>query len=191
MKFCFKWLLCLLVLSLHPVSAHASAQQDSIYLYSSPLAKAFFSANGSNYDTLLSKWRQYLDSHGRSSREISRGELLAGLKPGVLILGSAILLDDQERSALRRYAGEGGSLMLTWGTGVRDANGRRMGYGLIEELLDVKVVGVAKTADEDRFLSTFGDSPLTWELPARTRLFWEWVLRRLCRFLERIFLAAM
>lgn len=37
MKSCVKWLVFLLVLSLHTVSAHASAQQDSIYLYSSPL----------------------------------------------------------------------------------------------------------------------------------------------------------
>lgn len=152
-------------------SAHAAHSLERVYLYSSPLTKAFFATNGSNYETLKSKWRGYLNHHEKGYREISRADLLAGLPAGVLILGSAALLDEQERAAIEVFAQKGGSLMLTWGTGVRNATGRWVGYSFIEKLLDVRVVGKVETADEDHFLNSFGDGALTWGLPSGMRIY--------------------
>jgi peptidoglycan/xylan/chitin deacetylase (PgdA/CDA1 family) len=185
-KNCACRVLCgLAVFFLGHVDAIATTSPTQVYLYSSPLTKAFFAANGSNYETLKVKWRVYLnrsdkgyhevsrsDLHEEKGyREVSRADLLAGLKPGVLILGSAALLDDQERQAVHAFAQKGGSLMLTWGTGVRNATGRWTGYGFIEDLLDIQVVGKVEAADDDNFLNTFGDSPLTSGLPAGSRMF--------------------
>ena len=149
-----------------------AATQDTIYLYSSPITKAFFAANGTNYDALKGRWEEYLRSHQqRSSRQVSRAELLAGLPPGVLLLGSAVLLDDQERQAINRFADSGGSVLATWGTGARDGKGRWSGYGFVEQLFDVKINGLIASGKNERFLNTFGDSPLSWPLPAGERIF--------------------
>ncbi len=158
-------------------SAHAAAATtlESVYLYSSPITSAFFSANGASYDSLKQRWREYFRPYGKSFHEISRANLIAGLKPGVLVLGSAALLDEQERKAITVFADSGGSVLVTWGTGVRDSRGQWTGYGFIEGLLQMRVN--SKLASDDsmerntRFLNTFGDGPLTWAVPAGQRIF--------------------
>lgn len=142
-----------------------------VYLYASPITEAFFKANGANYQTLKDRWREYLKSYDKTYRQVSRAQLLGGLKPGVLILGSAVLLDDAERLAIRKFASSGGSLFATWGTGVRDGKGRWVGYGFIEDLMDMKVTGQVRSDDNQRFLNTFGESALTWGAPAGFRFF--------------------
>lgn len=145
---------------------------DPVYFYSSPITAAFFSGNGANYDALKARWREYLRSfYGNANREVSRASLLAGLKPGVLILGSAVLLDDHERKAIRAYAEAGGSILVTWGTGARNGKGQWAGYGFIEDLLEMKVLGPVTSEDNLRFINTFGDQPLTWAVPGGQRIF--------------------
>ncbi|MEI7761812.1 MAG: polysaccharide deacetylase family protein [Comamonadaceae bacterium] len=121
------------------------------------------------------RWREYFRPYGKSFREISRANLIAGLKPGVLVLGSAALLDDQERKAITLFADSGGSILVTWGTGVRDGRGQWAGYGFIEGLLQMKVNGKVLSDDNSerttRFLNPFGDGPLTWAVPAGQRIF--------------------
>jgi hypothetical protein len=115
-------------------AAHAREALQPVYLYASPITEAFFKANGANYQTLKVRWTEYLHSYDKTYRQVSRAQLLAGLKPGVLILGSAVLLDGAERQAIDKFAQAGGSIMATWGTGVR-MPGRWVGYGFIENLL--------------------------------------------------------
>lgn len=163
------WVLCC-CLGGAAALAHA-APLEPVYLYSSPITRSFFAANGSNYDELKARWRQYLVRFGKSYREVSRADLLKGLKPGVLVLGSAVLLDDAERQAIKAFADKGGSLVGTWGTGARDGSGRWKGFGFLEEVFDTKVVGALAVEDEEHFVNTFGDSPITWGLPAGMRIF--------------------
>ncbi len=148
---------------------------ESVYLYSSPITSAFFSSNGASYDSLKQHWREYLRPHGKSFREVSKANLMAGLKPGVLVLGSAALLDEQERRAIQLFAESGGSILATWGTGVRNGKGQWAGYGFVEGLLEMKVNGKVLSADNKenntRFLNPFGDGPLTWAVPAGQRVF--------------------
>ena len=148
---------------------------ESVYLYSSPITSAFFSSNGTSYDSLKQHWREYFRPYGKSFREISKADLMAGLKPGVLVLGSAALLDEQERRAIELFADSGGSVLATWGTGVRNGRGQWAGYGFVEGLLEMKVTGKVLAADNKenntRFLNSFGDGPLTWTVPAGQRIF--------------------
>ena len=170
----FSSLLCLTTWG-NPARANTLKALESVYLYSSPITSAFFSANGASYDGLKQRWREYFRTYGKSFREISRANLIAGLKPGVLVLGSAALLDEQERRAIELFAEAGGSVLVTWGTGVRNGQGQWVGYGFIERLLQMKVNGKVLSDDNKenntRFLNPFGDGPLTWAVPAGQRIF--------------------
>ena len=144
---------------------------DAIYLYASPITSVFFKENGASYDTLKQHWREYLRPYGSSYREVSRAGLLAGLKPGVLVLGSAILLDAQERKAIDAFADAGGSILATWGTGARNGKGQWEGYGFIENLLQMKVTGKVTNENPEHFIHTFGDGPLSWSVPGGGRIY--------------------
>jgi peptidoglycan/xylan/chitin deacetylase (PgdA/CDA1 family) len=156
----------------HTIKAQTTQTLDNVYLYSSPVTAAFFTSNGTNYDAMKGRWREYLRTlYGNTNREVSRASLLAGLKPGVLILGSAVLLDDEERKAIQAYTKAGGSVLATWGTGARNGKGQWAGYGFIEDLLQMKVLGPVTAEDNLRFINTFGDHPLTWAVPGGQRIF--------------------
>lgn len=144
---------------------------DTVYLYASPITSVFFKENGASYDTLKQHWREYLRPYGAFYREVSRSALLAGLKPGVLVLGSAVLLDAQERKAVNAFADAGGSILATWGTGARNGKGQWVGYDFIEDLLQMRITGKVTNDNAEHFLNTFGDSPLTWALPGGDRIF--------------------
>lgn len=144
---------------------------EPVYLYASPVTAAFFAANNTSYEALKARWREYLRTfYGSAYREVSRDNLLAGLKPGVLVLGSAVLLDAQERKAIRAFADAGGSILATWGTGARDGRGHWSGYGFIEDLFQMKVTGQVTEIDQ-RFFNTFGDHPITWATPGGQRIY--------------------
>ncbi len=165
-------LLVLAVISAALQAAPQNTPVNQVYLYRSPLTAAFFKANGADYGTLLLRWREYLKQYGKLFRQTSRAELLAGLQPGgVLVLGSAVLLDEQERAAIQAYADNGGNILATWGTGARDGKGAWVGYGFIETLVDVKVTGTITRAKEEWFLNIYGDSPINWLVPAGKRVY--------------------
>jgi len=169
LRVCLGWLF--LVIPLNSVATPLK----NVYLYASPITAAFFAVNGTSYDGLKQHWREYLRPLGADYREVSRANLLSGLKPGVLVLGSAVLLDAQERKAIEAFGEAGGSILMTWGTGVRDGQGKWAGYGLIEKTFQLKVNGKvlpqSNEENNERFINTFGDGPLTWSLPAGERLF--------------------
>lgn len=163
--------LCSFLVWMSTATAATVQPLEPVYLYASPITAAFFSANGASYDALKARWREYLRTfYGKDYREVSRANLLSGLKPGVLVLGSAVLLDEQERKAIQAFTNAGGSLLATWGTGARDGRGHWAGYGFIEDLLQMKITGQVVEADE-RFVNTFGDHPLTWAVPGGQRIF--------------------
>lgn len=171
-KICLRWCLCLLCLlpAVLPRQARA-ANEMPIYLYQSPLTAAFFKNNGADYGIFLQRWRDYLKQYGSQFQQVNRKDLLAGLKPGVLILASAILLDDAERGAINDYANRGGNLLLTWAGGVRDGRGDWRGYPFLQDLIGVKVQGQVEPNQDEWFLHLFGDGPLSWPVAAGTRIY--------------------
>ena len=65
----------------------------------------------------------------------------------------------------------GGIVLATWGTGVRDGREKWAGYGFIEDLFEMKVVGPVAQDDNLVFLNTFGDHPLAWAIAGGERIF--------------------
>jgi hypothetical protein len=155
-----------------PIESFGKPQAEQpVYLYQSPLTSEFFRVNGSVYDDLLAQWRNYLQKFGKNYKELSRSQLLAKPEPGVLVLGSALLLDEEERQAIKTFTRNGGSVLATWATGSRGATGEWKGYGFLEALFNVRISGQIGRDSESWFLTPFGDGPLTWPVPAGRRIF--------------------
>lgn len=143
-----------------------------IYLYGSPLTVAYLKANGTSNNAALTLWRKYLRKACRCFEEITRVELLGKLKPGLLILPSAEVLDDEERSAIQVFAASGGSLLATGLTGTRGARGEVKGHDFVNGLFKMRVKGeFVRANNEDWFMMPFGDGPLTWAMPAQRRMY--------------------
>lgn len=149
-----------------------SPTEKPIYLYTSPLTVEYLRANGTSNNTALAMWRKYLKKACRCFEDITRAELLGKLKPGLLILASSEVLDDEERKAIKSFAASGGSLLATALTGTRGAMGEPKGHDFVNELFRIRVKGeFSRTNNEDWFMMPFGDGPLTWGIPAQRRMY--------------------
>lgn len=146
-------------------------QNVPIYLYGSPATAAFFEANEGDYSRLLDQWRGFLKKYGKDVREIGRADLLSPLPRGVLILGSALLLDDDERRAINHFGQRGGSILGTWATGARDGSGNWRGFGFVQDTFDVRIAGQITRDSEEWFMLPMGDGPLTWPIPSGRRMY--------------------
>lgn len=162
-------------------AADASGPLPHVYLYRSPATAAFFKANDSDYNALLAHWRLYLKKYGKNFREVTRAELVGSLPPGVLVLGSALLLNDDERRAVEDFTRRGGSVLATWATGARDEIGNWKGYGFLSDVFDVRIGGEITREGEQWFLMPYGDGPITWPLPAGRRMYLGKVAENLLR----------
>ena len=143
-----------------------------IYLYTSPLTGEYFKAGGSANNTALTMWRKYLRKACRCFEDLNRAELLGKLKPGLLILASSEVLDDEERRAILSFASSGGSVLATGLTGTRGARGELRGHDFVNDLFKMQVKGeFTRPNNEDWFMMPFGDGPLTWGVPAQRRMY--------------------
>lgn len=161
------WALSAMAVLAPPAQAQSA---EPVYLYASPITTQFYKQNGAVYDTFKDRWKTYFRQTGTAFKEVSRDQLLAGLPKGTLVLASAVLLDKPERDAIERFA-QTGNLLATWASGARNGKGQWEGYAWLEKLFDFKVQGVVKIEDNERFLNTFGDGPLTWAVPGGYRFF--------------------
>lgn len=173
-----RWLLagCAGVLCMHTAGAQSMGisslvSQPTIYLYHSAATGAFFKANKTDYDDLIGHWRNYLNRYKTNLKILKRRQLLQTPSPGILILGSVALLDAEERAAIQKFLDNGGNLLATWGTGVRNGTGEWVGYDFIENLFQIKVKRLIPMESETWFLNTVGNGPLTWTLPPARRVF--------------------
>lgn len=158
---------CLVVAALaSPASAQAA---DAVHLYVSPSTLAYFPTVGGRYEVMVKPWRDLLAAAAPAAREVRRPDELAGLG-GVLVLPSAVALSDVERRALLRFRQEGGSILATWATGTRDAEGRWLGYDFVRELMGVTVTGEVAPDAKTRFLIPYGETPVNQSVPAGRRI---------------------
>lgn len=164
--------ICMGVLFLSGVAFANTSSDKPIYLYGSALTGEYLKANGSSDITVLSNWRKFLRRASRGFADIGRAELLGKLKPGLLILASSELLDDEERKAIQNFAASGGSLLATGLTGTRGGKGELKGHDFVNGLFGMRVKGeFSRANNEDWFMMPFGDGPLTWAVPAQRRIF--------------------
>ena len=169
---CHSLLVCIGLLLMSAAALANSPTEKPIYLYASPLTDEYFKANGASNNTALTMWRRYLRKACRCFEDISRAELLGRLKPGLLILASSEVLDDEERRAIQNFAASGGSLLATALTGTRGAKGEPKGHDFVNNLFKMRVKGeFSRANNEDWFMMPFGDGPLTWAIPAQRRMY--------------------
>lgn len=165
-------LVCIALFFLSAAAFANTPTDKPIYLYGSPLTVEYLKANGTSNNTALTMWRKYLRKACRCFEEITRAELLGKLKPGLLILASSEVLDDEERKAIQGFAASGGSLLATGLTGTRGGKGELKGHDFVNALFKMRVKGeFVRTNNEDWFMMPFGDGPLTWAMPAQRRMY--------------------
>lgn len=156
--------------SLAMSSAWASDTVDApVYLYASPTTGDYMKLQGKSHAYMIKRWRPYLKKYGDQFREVTREQLLGGLKPGVLVLPTAIALDTQERLAIEKFAKKGGSLLGNGLIGTLDARGQPTGMSFLEDTFQVRTHGFFPASD-DSFFMPLGDGPLTWPIPALRRM---------------------
>lgn len=157
------------VLGLQQVVARMASPSSRVFLYVSPTSKAYFATIGGNYDTLLNPWRQYFVDRGMNASELGSLADIGSQSEGVLIVPSALALSDQEREAILTFKAKGGGVLATWATGTRNGAGDWAGWQLLEAL-GAKVNGEIPADSEARQLTLNGESPLSYQLPAGTRI---------------------
>ena len=143
---------------------------SSLILYRAPHTQKYFQSVGGKYDVLLEPWRVYAKDKGLSLNEIDTLGPDGPNLGSVLVLASAVSLDSAERESLIRYKNKGGSLIVTWAAGSRDAQGKWAGWDLIQQLGDTKVVADLPSDGSLTHLVTKGQGPLTHAMPAGLRM---------------------
>lgn len=141
-----------------------------LVLYRSESTARFLASVGGNVEALLTPWRNYAKQNSVALTELSS---LEGLKPAdgrVLVLASALALDEAERDAVFRYKSGGGSVLTTWATGSRDGAGQWVGWPFLESLVGLSVVGELPPDGSAHFMVTRGQGPITHGLAAGTRI---------------------
>lgn len=159
--------LALVVLAALAASGRTSAV---VHLYVSPTTQAYFPTVGGRYESMVKPWRDLLASASFATRELSRPDELQGLGGGVLVLPSAVALSDLERQALLRFRQQGGSILATWATGTRDAQGHWLGFDFVRELMGFTVTGEIGKDAPTRFLIPYGETPVNRTVPAGRRI---------------------
>jgi peptidoglycan/xylan/chitin deacetylase (PgdA/CDA1 family) len=150
----------------------AGAQPCRTVLLRSDTTAAFFRANGGDYERLRNAWRALFARHDIAHCELAAPELAAASRTdGVLIMASSVALSESDRAAIRARLAAGWSVLGTWALGVRDGRGEWSGYGLIEELFSAKAAPEVSPGKDESFLLPYGETPLTYALPAGQRIF--------------------
>lgn len=144
-----------------------------VWLYASPSTKAFLSAGGMDDKTSLGVWSAFLRKYKIPFKQLTSAAQLDKSTSGVLLLPSCVALSEAEKQAIVKFRAKGGAVLASWLVGVRDEKGQWQGFDFMEKALGVQVLGSTEADEEDNFLSTYGDNPVTHALPAGQRVWLE------------------
>ena len=151
------------------------AERMVIGIYVSPTTRTYFAAGGMDYvQTIVQPWEDFLGQNDIRIVRILNPEALLTAKIDALVLPSAVALSATERTQLASFREQGGNILATWLSGVRNEQGQWLGFDFMERVLDTGVSGTTAEDDKDNFVMTHGDNPLTHQLPAGLRI---WVER--------------
>ncbi len=159
--------------ALPPIEGRAVALAPMVLLYLSPSTKAYQDSGKAGFTTYPSIWQTFLRKYRIPFQNIASVEQLEASTPGVLLLPSLVALSQREKQAIQKFRASGGSVLSTWLTGVRDESGGWQGFGFMQNVLNVEVVGDTEPTEEISTLMPYGDSPITYSLLAGQRLWME------------------
>ena len=147
----------------------AAALVPTVWLYTSPSFKKF--SEGTELDSGVNAkvWETFLRKYQIPFKNINSPENLEASTPGILVLPSLVVLSEREKQAIIKFRGQGGSVLSTWLTGVRDESGDWVGFSFMKTGLNVDVVGDTQAEEEENFLMAYGDSPVIHSLLAGER----------------------
>src|SRR5258706_1045547 len=111
------------------VGAFADTQAP-VVLYASPTTQTYLAKVSASYDVLLKQWRDYFKEHKRAFKEVNDPAALASHKDAVIVVPSAIALNDVERNALVDHHRNGGGHPPTRAVRARARPGTLVGRGL-------------------------------------------------------------
>lgn len=144
-----------------PVVSPGGDVQPQIRLYLSEHTRRYLSSVGGNYEVLGSAWRRYSQERQNRLSVVSDLKDLKATSGEVLVLPSALALDDSERAALKAYQAQGGRLLMTWATGTRDGAGQWRGWDLLENFGQLKFAGEQPRDDGFRRMGLVGQAPIS------------------------------
>jgi hypothetical protein len=144
-----------------------------VLLYVSETTSTFLSSGGLDARANTRVWEVFLRKYRIPFRVINSVAQLEKTQPGVLLMPSSVALSDREKQAVAGFRNKGGSVMASWLSGVRDERAAWKGFGFMEEVLNVKVMGNTQEDEDDNFMIVHGDNPIVHSLPAGLRVWLE------------------
>lgn len=144
-----------------------------VLLYASPSTRDYFSSAGINAKAGIQTWEKFLVKYKIPYRLVTSIDHLEKLQPGALLLPSSVALSEREKQAVATFRAQGGSILASWLTGVRNEKGEWAGFSFMEETLDVRVVGNTESDETQTFLMPHGDNPISHNLPSGLRVWLE------------------
>lgn len=142
-----------------PVAQMLNTEDQSILLYASEDTARYLASVGGNYEVLLKPWRNFFTQEKIPYKEISRLEKIEDPRRTVLVLPSAVALEDTERKAILEFRDRGGNILATSTLAARNGRGEWTGYDFVKDLFGVSVTGDIPPEKEERHLNLFGDLP--------------------------------
>lgn len=141
-----------------------------VFVYESQTTKQYLEKQGARYEVLLKSWLDLLPEIGLTSTRLTKREDIDKIAPAsVLILPSAIALNEAERRSISSFHQRGGAVLVTWATGTRDAKGEWLGWNYLRSW-GAEVVDEMPTQANTRHLNLPGESPINQGLGAGTRI---------------------
>src|SRR4029078_2502817 len=134
------------------VKAFVAAPPAPVVLYASPTTRAFLNKVCGMQDVLLRQWRDYFKEHKRPFREVTNAAELATIGNAVIVVPSAIALDQAERNALAEHHAKGGSILATGPFRAREGSGKCIGWVFMRQLFGTRVLDEAETSADKSFL---------------------------------------
>lgn len=157
------------VLGMNGAMSYVAPAGSNVILYAAPNTKTYLASIGGNYETLLVPWRNYFLDRKIQFEEIQNASQLQKYNQGVLILPSAVALDDEERAQVQAFRAKGGAILSTWATGTRNGKGDWEGWQFLENLGARMLGEIAPDAEVNHLILT-GESPASHTHPAGQRI---------------------
>jgi hypothetical protein len=155
------------------IASVKAAPTYQVSLYASSTTSAFFAVMGVDYQHNIGVWNAFMDRHEIAHVTLADVAALQQVAGGVLILPSAVALDDAERQAIQDFRKRGGSVLATWLSGVRGVTGEWTDFDFMSTTLNTTVVGDTRLDKDDVYINPYGDTPITHELAAGLRIWTE------------------
>lgn len=154
----------------YQVISAVSKVPSKTYLFNSKKTRDYFNSAGENYDLILDQWHYYFNARGVKYIDLHEMDLTPNLKPGILILPSAVALSPAEIAAIQAFEKNGGSVLATWATGTRLDTNEPANHGFLHEQFGISISGEIAAQDKEKFLTVSGAEPVAFTLPAGSRI---------------------